>query len=329
MAFHEVIADDEETRFEVYSKELAEVQRARNEKTGLKQRAVHVKQHVGAVGELVVELKGGQGAGVFAQDGARFPVYARFSNAASRRQPDKLPDARALAIKLVGVPGRKFIPGLEDELTQDFLCLSEPSIPFRDPDEFMIFQRASKDGPLPLLPRFFSGFGLSRGLQVLKRLAKSKNLTSYATSDFHTVAPIAWGDTAAKLGFFPLQSGEVPSEGGADRFRHDLLKRFEAGPLAWAVRAQLFVDDTCTPIEDTSVTWSAPWIELGRLTLKQRNPARGDELDALVEKLSFDPWHAIEAHRPLGAVMRARRIAYGASVIARSASPEPKSVESF
>ena len=47
---------------------------------------------------------------------------------------------------------------------------------------------------------------------------------------------------------------------------------------------------------------------------------------ALVEQLSFDPWHAIAEHRPLGAIMRARAVAYGPSVIARKAAPEPRSV---
>jgi len=28
------------------------------------------------------------------------------------------------------------------------------------------------------------------------------------------------------------------------------------------------------------------------------------------DRISFDPWHALEAHRPLGGIQRARRIAY-------------------
>ncbi len=43
-----------------------------------------------------------------------------------------------------------------------------------------------------------------------------------------------------------------------------------------------------------------------------------------MEKLSFDPWHALEELRPLGAMMRARAPAYRESVIARGAAPEPE-----
>jgi hypothetical protein len=285
-----------------------------------------VKQHLGAVGELVVDVPSGRGAGIFAENGARFPLFARFSNGSSRPQSDKTPDARGFALKLVGVPGRKLIPGLEDELTQDFLCIADAALPFRDPHEFMAFVRAAKDGPLPLVPRLFGSLGFGNGVAVLRRLTKGKKVTSFATTDFHTGAPIAFGGAAAKLGLFPLGSDTSPSPGGDDGLRADLLRRLEAGPLSWAVRAQLFVDDTTTPIEDTSVTWSGPWLDLGRVTLKKRDPVRGAELDALVDGFSFDPWHATEAHRPLGAIMRARGAVYGASVKARSASPEPKSV---
>jgi len=48
----------------------------------------------------------------------------------------------------------------------------------------------------------------------------------------------------------------------------------------------------------------------------------GRALAAYVERLSFDPWHALVEHRPLGAVMRARAVAYKRAVIARGAISE-------
>src|SRR5690348_15693805 len=116
MAFHEIVPADEARKFEGFAREFGALQQARAAETGKVERALHVKQHLGAVGELVVEVKGGRGAGVFAENGARFPVYVRFSNGSSRRQGDRAPDGRGFAIKLVGVPGRKLIPGLEDEV---------------------------------------------------------------------------------------------------------------------------------------------------------------------------------------------------------------------
>jgi hypothetical protein len=41
------------------------------------------------------------------------------------------------------------------------------------------------------------------------------------------------------------------------------------------------------------------------------------------QNLSFDPWHALVEHTPLGGVMRARKEAYFASTQERGAAPEP------
>ena len=43
--------------------------------------------------------------------------------------------------------------------------------------------------------------------------------------------------------------------------------------------------------------------------------AKGDETILLVEEdeIAFDPWHAIAAHRPLGALNRARKVVLAAS----------------
>ncbi len=121
MAFGEIIAADEAERFRGFAEEIAEIQRARALKHGAKPvRALHVKQHLGAVGELVVKAPESARSGVFAMSGKSWPVYARFSNGHGKRQADKQPDIRGFALKLVGVPGQKLIRGLESELTQDF-----------------------------------------------------------------------------------------------------------------------------------------------------------------------------------------------------------------
>jgi hypothetical protein len=152
MTFHETIAADETARFERFASEIVEIQRARIQKGGPIARALHLKPHIGAVGELVVDAPEAGRVGVFASNGQRWPLYVRFSNGSSGRQPDKAPDVRGVALKLVGVPGKKIIPGLEQELTQDFLFIDQPAIAFRNPDEFMTFVRAAKDGPVKLLP---------------------------------------------------------------------------------------------------------------------------------------------------------------------------------
>ncbi|HEX3851826.1 MAG TPA: catalase [Polyangiaceae bacterium] len=328
MGFHETIAADESLRFEGYGGELAELQKKR---AGSPAHALHLKAHLGAVGEFTVNAAEGARCGVFDQKGEAFPVYVRFSNGSSHRQSDKEADVRGFAVKLVGVEGQKLISGLEHEQTQDFLFINDPAIPFRDPQEFMAFVRAAQGGPALLVPKLFLGVGIGRGFSILKRALSSPKVESYATHAFHTAAPIAFGDSAAKLGLFPISSPVFPASKGDGALREDLVARLRNGPLSWSLRAQLFVDDTSTPIEDASLVWSGPWLDLGTLTLPKQDPdsARGQEISALVETLSFDPWHSLEAHRPLGAIMRARAVAYRHSVLGRKAAAEPKTVLSL
>jgi hypothetical protein len=329
MAFGESIPAGERDLHEKIAREIAEIQGERARRGGPVERVTHVKQHVGVVGELRVTAPPAARHGVFTEGDRRWPVYVRFSNGAGRRQPDGAPDARGFAVKLVGVPGTKLIEGLEHELTQDFLFIDNPTIPFKGPEEFMTFLRAAKDGPGKLLPRLIAGFGFGTAFSLLWGAVTAKKLTSFATHAFHTAAPIAFGSSAAKLALFPeTEGGPAPRAKGGDYLRDDLLARLRAGALEWSLRATFFVDERTTPIEDASVEWSGPWTELARLTLPKQDPdsPRGREIETLVANLSFDPWHASEAHRPLGAIMRARRAAYAPSVIGRKAAPEPKSV---
>ena len=48
-----------------------------------------------------------------------------------------------------------------------------------------------------------------------------------------------------------------------------------------------------------------PYVTVGVLTLPVQ-----DTQEAVVEAAVFDPWRALMAHRPLGDVMRARRVVY-------------------
>jgi hypothetical protein len=328
MAFGETIAPDEEERFRGFAQEIVAIQQSRSaEHSG--ERALHVKQHLGAVGELVVKAPETARSGVFAMSGKSWPVYVRFSNGSTRHQADKEPDVRGFALKLVGVPGQKLIKGLEGELTQDFLFIDTPTIPFRTPDEFMQFVRVAKGGAAKLLPGLIASFGFGRAMSIIWGSVTKPKVKSYATHTFHTAAPIAFGKTAVKLALVPVPS-EAPAKAarGRDFLREDLAMRLKSRTLSWTLQAQLFIDEASTPIEDAAVVWSAPWVDLATLTLPQQDPesARGREISELVNKLSFDPWHATEQHRPLGAIMRARGTTYGASVLQRKAAPEPKSV---
>ena len=98
----------------------------------------------------------------------------------------------------------------------------------------------------------------------------------------------------------------------------DLRERLATAPAHWDMELQFFVDEAISPIEDASRIWpdaETPIVTVARLTLN----AASDEAAKLAEAGRFDPWGGLAAHRPLGEVMRARKVAYFASQQGRRA----------
>jgi hypothetical protein len=318
----ETVPAGEAEKFERYATILADLQRAR----GGTKRGLHAKQHAGVRARLEVlpDLPEHVRIGPFAE-AKTYEAYVRFSNGSGAVASDEKPDLRGLAVKVLGVPGKKLIPGMEDETTQDFLLINMPALAFRSVDEFVAFVRSSSSEAL--LPfRLFGRLGFG-AFGLLSRLLQSvRKVTSLATEPYYAVAPIRFGDFAARLSLAPAQ-GDAPERTGV--LADELAERLAKGDLSWELRAQLFVDETRTPIEDTSVAWSdtdAPPIPLARLVIPQQD-VRSDEgkkVFDLVESLAFDPWHALVELRPLGAAMRARSPAYRESQKQRRAAKEPR-----
>ena len=110
-----------------------------------------------------------------------------------------------------------------------------------------------------------------------------------------------------------------------DQLAEEMSERLRKTPVEYDFQLQFFADEKTTPIEDASVDWDAPWLTVGRLTLPVQDVSSdsGRRVTELIEKMSFDPWHALVELRPLGNMMRARNPAYRLSTQERKAAPEP------
>ena len=333
MTWQETIAPDESARFEAYAQELRVVQQQHASKSEHTQaRALHTKSHLGAVGTLTIgAVPDALRAGVFATP-RTYSVFVRFSNGGPGRHSDRKPDVRGIGLKLVGVEGAKIIAGLEGALTQDFLLIPVAALPVRDPHEFMTLLRLGQRGQALLVPRLIGALGFRRALSIVRGALKIPKIRSMATTRFYTGAPLLIGDVAVKLAMFPAANAAPATPGkGPDALREDLVTRLKAGPIRYTLYAQCFVDEATTPIEDSAVVWpenTSPQIPLAELVLPAQDVTSeaGKAIESQVESLSFDPWHALPAHRPLGAIMRARAPAYRESVMQRGAAAEPTEV---
>ncbi len=319
--WQERVAEGEEAELLGYAEQLRELQRQRAARKGRTDRALHAKANLVVRGSLTIhdDLPPHARVGIFAAPG-RYDVVARFSNGTGGRQPDRTPDVRGVALKVLGVPGRKLIPGLEDATTQDFLLIRSRSQPFRDPREFVTLVRAATK-PALLLPKLAIGLGLGRTLHVLPQLVRSlrQPMTPLAETSYYSALPVQWGAATARYALLAERPGGGTVE---DDLGAQLESALAAGPVRWTMAAQFFVDGTRTPIEDASVDWDeavSPHLPLATLSLEA--VPTPEERDA-IEQWSFDPWHAPVEFRPLGAMMRARNAAYRLSTIERQAVDE-------
>ena len=300
-------------------------------------RGFHAKIHTGAIAEfhVMADLPDHARHGVFAVPRV-FPALVRFSNGDSRANPDSRHEPRGIAIKLIGIPGRKLLPGQEGAATQDFLATSHSvTSTVRDVTQFMAFVRAARVRK-GLFGKLRRSIGLWETLRILNALLWTvgfSRVRSMATEHFSSTAPIKFGPYAVKFTVQPAEGTAAPANIPLtdDFLRRELADRLRKADLVLDFMVQFYLDDIRTPIENTSVRWlekHAPKLKVAQLRIPRcdLDDQRSLELSAKIEKLSFNPWHATEDHRPLGNVMRARRVAYEASAAYRDHSAEPTSL---
>ena len=213
---------------------------------------------------------------------ATYRAYVRYSNGSGLHQHDRKGDVRGVAVKVVGVPGRKIIPGMEDAKTVDFLLIKSPATPFRDADEFVAFVRAAAQ---PLL-----GFLASSGARrrpgpgpppPARRGPRARPYPSLATLRYSSALPIKYGPYAVHYTLAPHARPSRDARPYGDLARRERPPRRGAGrrlpPGARELRLPRPVpgqDAKRTPIEDASVEWQGegrPFLTVARLALLQQD----------------------------------------------------------
>jgi hypothetical protein len=87
---------------------------------------------------------------------------------------------------------------------------------------------------------------------------------------------------------------------------------------------QFQTDPERTPIENASKIWEeadSPIVPVGKIVMPPQTV--DPTATAACDQLSFSPWHAIPAPKPMGHINRARRYVYDASRAQRAGGGEP------
>jgi catalase len=246
--------------------------------------------------------------GLFVRPGS-YPAVLRFANATQMDDSEK--DIRGLSIKVSGVQG----PVLwGQEGIQDFLFNSFPSLFVATPEEFLTFIRARQEDRK--LSFFLSPF--DPHLKSLWTVFKARQKTNSPLDiRYWSTVPFQLGDSeqsAVKYSVIPCSTYQTkqPVNPGPNQLRSAISAHLDQQPACLTFAVQLRTDPEAMPIEDASVIWDedkSPFQSVATIIL-DKQPFDTSEALAQCERMSFNPWQSLPAHKPLGRMNEVRREVY-------------------
>jgi hypothetical protein len=284
-------------------------------------RGQHPKHHAFLVARFTVldNLPAELRVGLF-REPKTYTAVIRFSS--TGEHDDAVRDNHGMAIKVLGVkPTAPSQSQKEAETqTQDFVLLDHPLFFTPNVATLLAFSKEKKSR----MEKGLTGKDLAEALKAsfpneMRLLeGRKKLITSPLDEQYFSTTPYKLGAMAVKYSAKPerSQSKDYLREVLVERLRPReqpagaAAKRDPAARFGFYVQRQS--DPSAMPIEDPTVEWRSDWERVATIEIDVQDfdfPARWE----WGNKLSFSPWHALDEHRPLGGINRARRIVYPAS----------------
>lgn len=275
-------------------------------------RDTHAKMYgvVKAIFSVEAGLPNELAHGIFSE-AKEYPAWIRFSNQSTQIKDDRKRDIRGMAIKLMGVPGLKLIAPETSMTTHDFIMISPSGFIAGSLREFADMLTALKGSLWKKLWFFATHWSLD--LALLRSMIRIANPLHIP---YHSTTPYALGDSVIKFCCRPLHhiDDAIPSNAGPDFLTEAMQQTFANGEALFEFCVQLQQDPVSMPIENPRKVWDpkvAPWRRVATIRIIQQD-FNSTEQQQFGEKLSFNPWRCLEAHRPLGQINRARLLIYQA-----------------
>lgn len=317
-------------------------------------RSVHAKSHglLHAKMHVLEDLPPILAQGIFAKPGT-WPVVMRFSTVPGDMLDDSVSTPRGLAIKVVGVEGDR-LQGSENDVTQDFVMVNGPAFLTPGAKKFLSSLKllAFTTDRAPTLKKALSA--VLRGTEKIIEAFGGESPTVIAMGGhpethilgetFFSQVPMLFGPYMAKISIVPvskelqaLTKSPLNVNGKPNGLRDAVIEFFMTYSAEWELRVQLCTNLETMPIENASVVWpedESPYIAVARIVATPQLAWSEARSVAVDDGMSFSPWHGTTAHRPIGSIMRIRKVAYEMSARFRSEHNatkvvEPKNLDDF
>ncbi|MDG3576400.1 catalase family protein [Rhizobium sp. YJ-22] len=305
--------------------------------TGHAMRAVHAKSHglLQARLEVLDDLPPELAQGIFAKPGNHDAII-RLSTSPGDLLHDGISTARGLALKILDVEGER-LPGAEEATSQDFVMVNGKEFNASSGRQFLTTLKglaATTDrieGVKTWVSKAFKGIeaaleAVGGESATLKALGGHPD-THILGDSFFTQLPLRHGDYIAKLAIVPisenlkaLNGARLDTEDDEDAIRHGVMDFFENNTAIWNLQVQLCTDLEDMPVEGVQA-WDekkSPFVTVARLVAGPQTAWSEERAEQGDDGMAFSPWNGIADHRPLGAIMRLRKLAYERSAAFRS-----------
>ena len=311
-------------------------------------RDVHIKSHGCVQAKFTVpELDDNYSWGVLSEP-RTFEAWIRYSNGDYVLNPDKKRDARGMAIKLMDVDGPKLLPGQHKAKTQDFVMMNATNYFIRHLEDYVELTKYLAVGDNT--GYFINGFNpfswrwreLRLVMGTKKRPPETPLNTQYFSASAYKLGP----DNYIKFSAKPAQcldAKDKPVKGkpdywetGTDDYnflRLRMTEQLEVGPACFDFMVQRQVPGKIMPVEDATVLWSekdSPFVKVAQIRIPKISKQQAAQKDGqqpavkegeqppfdteanreFCEDLSFNPWHSLADHRPVGVFNRVRKALY-------------------
>ena len=293
-------------------------------------RDVHAKTHgcVKATLHVLENLDPKYRQGVFANPG-QYDAWIRYSSGNTLVLRDSVKDARGMAIKLMGVPGRKLLEedGVPHAETQDFVMMNATRFFILNLPEYLIFTRYLGEGSnygyflggfTPDLPQknwskifSFSSYHPHEMMLALKTLKPPPD--SLLNTQFYSVSAYKLGaENVVKYSMKPCGDAKAAhvDRSQPNFLRDEMIAHLKDRDACFEFMVQLQVAGKNMPVEDTTVEWSesdSPFVPIARIEIPKQSFVENQET---CESLSYNPWHSLPVHQPLGVMNRIREPLY-------------------
>lgn len=285
-------------------------------KDGEARRDAHPKAHgcINAEFEVAADLPKALRHGVF-QPGHRYNALIRYSNGSPNASgKDITGDTRGMAVKLFGVQGEKLFPIPEQPDIQDFILISSPFFFINEAEGYAEFFEIVDEGTgwdFFKIPFILGARGSWNAYKML-----SQTIANPLSTRYWSVVPYQLGEAeqrqAVKYSAKPCEPSDqqIPNDPSDNYLREAMVSTLSNGDACMTFMVQPRVGDLS--VEDAILEWpeeEAPFYPVATITMPAQEfdtPAK----NASCENQSYNPWHTLPAHKPLGMVNRLRRVVY-------------------